>query len=48
MRHGRAYGHSHTLPIFCPRELDFAMLPGLNALKFWLDFKSFGELGSVE
>ena len=24
------------------------MLPGLNALKFWLDFKSFGELGSVE
>jgi len=24
------------------------MSPGLNALKFWLDFKSFGELGSVE
>jgi len=36
------------VPIFCPRKLDFAMLPGLNALKFWLDFQSFGELGSVE
>jgi len=48
MRHGRAYGHGHAVPIFCPRKLDFAMLSGLNALKFWLDFKSLGELGSVE
>jgi len=33
---------------FCPQSLGFPILHGLNAFEVWLEYKPFGEVGTVE